>query len=121
MPGWRILLWALLVIAGLAFVYLVRGILLPFIVSFIIAAMLEPTVRRLRLRGMSRGGAVWAVVGAFYVVVLVMGVLVTPSITKETQSLTDQVQELTASLTRQGVTDNFFIRWDPATQVQQQN
>ncbi len=121
MPGWRILLWALLVIAGLVFVYLVRGILLPFIVSLIIAAMLEPTVRRLRLRGMSRGGAVWLVVGAFYVVMGILGVLVTPKITQETQSLTDQVQEITASITRQGASDNFFTRWDPAVQVQQQN
>src|SRR5579862_2993039 len=120
MPGWRILLWALLVIAGVVFIYLVRGILLPFIVSLIIAAMLEPTVRRLRLRGMSRGGAVWLVVGVFYVAMVVLGVLVTPRITTETQSLTEQVQELTTSFYRQSENDNFFVRWNPVLQVQQQ-
>jgi predicted PurR-regulated permease PerM len=121
MPGWRILLWAVLVITALLFIYLVRAILLPFIVSFIIAALLEPTVRRLRLRGMSRGGAVTIVILGFYVVMGGLGVLVTPSITRETQQLTDQVQELTASITRQGASDNFFVRWDPMLQVQQQN
>ena len=38
--GWRITLWVTLVVVACAFLYLVRGILLPFIISFIIAAVL---------------------------------------------------------------------------------
>lgn len=113
-------MWAVLVVTALLFIYLVRGILLPFIVSFIIAALLEPTVRRLRLRGMSRGGAVTLVILGFYVVVGGLGLLVAPSISRETQQLTDQVQEITASISRQGQSDNFFLRWDPMVQIQQQ-
>ena len=111
----------MLVIAALTFVYLVRGVLLPFIISFIIAALLEPTVRRLRLRGLSRPVSVSIVLGAFYAIVIVLGVLITPIVSRETQRLTDKVQELTTSFSSQGESDNFFVRWDPANQLQTGN
>ena len=49
--------------AALLFLYLVRGILLPFVVAFVIAALLEPAVRKLRMRGMSRKSSVLIVMG----------------------------------------------------------
>ncbi|HWD40869.1 MAG TPA: AI-2E family transporter [Fimbriimonas sp.] len=117
MPGWRILLWAVLVVAALSFIYLVRGILLPFVVSFIIAALLEPTVRKLRLRGISRKAAVFIVMSAFFVVVGGIGVVVAPSISRETSALGDRVQNWTNTLS-QSSNDSFFVRWDPVLQAQ---
>src|SRR5579875_2169601 len=113
MPGWRIALWAALVLATVLFLYLVRGILLPFIVAFVIAAILEPTVRRLRLRGMKRAMAVAIVVACFYGGLVAVGMLVVPSLVRETQSLTDRATRLAAEISRPHDEDSFFLRWNP--------
>ncbi|HEY0867397.1 MAG TPA: AI-2E family transporter [Fimbriimonas sp.] len=121
MVGWRILLWALLVLSLVLFLYLVRGILLPFIVSFIIAALLEPTVRRLRLRGYSRARAVTLVMLAFYLFFIAAGVLVAPSVTRQVTNLTAKIEDVSRSVSESSQNDNFFLRWNPAIQVQQQS
>ena len=113
MPGWRISLWVVLVLATLLFLYLVRGILLPFLVAFVIAALLEPAVRKLRLRGMKRSTAVIVAVGALYGVLIVIGTLVTPSLIRETQSLTDRATKLATDISRTNDDDSFFLRWNP--------
>ena len=113
MLGWRIALWAALVLAMALFLYLVRGILLPFIVAFVAAALLEPSVRRLRLRGMKRSWAVATVVGVFYSAIIVVGASVTPSLVRETQSLTDRATRLAADISRSNDDDSFFLRWNP--------
>jgi len=117
MQGWRIFLWAVLVIAALVFVYSVRSVLLPFVISFIVAALLEPTVRRLRVRGIPRGTAITMVISAFFIVMVGIGVLVTPTVTRETQRLADRVSEISSSITQQSENDNFFVRWDPSLQT----
>lgn len=119
MQGWRILLWAVLVIALLSFLYMVRGILLPFMLSFIVAALLDPTVRKLRIRGLSRMASVWIVVGPFYVLMILVGVLVTPSIVGEATSLTQKAQDVTIFLQETSASDNFFINWNPVVQSEQ--
>ncbi len=103
----------------LVFLFLVRGILLPFIVSFIIAALLEPSVRKLRLRGVSRKLAVMTVMAAFFVVVIGIGVVAAPSIARQVTALTTKVEDLTADMSRTSENDNFFLRWNPVVQVQQ--
>ena len=62
--GWRIALWVAVVFAALGFLYLVREILLPFIVAFIIAALLDPTAYTGLCAEMAREGAVRAREGA---------------------------------------------------------
>jgi predicted PurR-regulated permease PerM len=111
MPGWRIVLWAVLVLAAALFLYLVRGILLPFILSFIIAALLEPTVRKLRLRGMSRALAVGVVVGAFFVLATASLVLVTPTLVRQAGNLRVQLSNVMEAWTQEDPSQNFFVRW----------
>src|SRR5690349_21641091 len=111
MPGWRIALWAALVLAVVLFLYLVRGILLPFLVAFTIAALLEPAVRRLRLRGLSRSVSVVVVVAGFYGAMILTGALVVPSLVRETQSLTDQATKLASDIAQSNDEDSFFLRW----------
>ena len=113
MPGWRIVLWVALVLAVVSFLYLVRGILLPFIMAFIIASLLEPSVRKLRLRGLKRSLAVTIVVGAFYGALVMAGALVSPSLVRETQSLTDRATKLAIDVSRTNDDDSFFLRWNP--------
>lgn len=113
MPGWRILLWAVLVITGLLFLYLVRGILLPFVLSFIIAALLEPVVKKLRLRGMSRRGAVTIVVSAFLLFGAVVGALAVPTLVQQAGNLRTEVSDVLENLTKEDPNQNFFVRWRP--------
>lgn len=113
MPGWRIALWAALVLAVVLFLYLVRGILFPFLVAFVFAALLEPTVRRLRLRGLSRSLSVTIVVAGFYGAMVLAGALVLPSLVRETQSLTDRAQKLASDIASSNEDESFFLRWNP--------
>ncbi|RYG24330.1 AI-2E family transporter [bacterium] len=117
MPGWRIALWAAVVLVAVLFLYLVRGILLPFLVAFTIAALLEPAVRRLRLRGLSRGLSVAVVVAGFYGAMVLAGALVVPSLVRETQSLTDQATKLASDIAQSNDEDSFFLRWNPAVKA----
>ncbi len=117
MPGWRIALWAALVLAAVLFLYLVRGILLPFLVAFLIASLLEPAVRRLRRRGLKRSWSVAIVVGGFYGLMIFAGTLLTPSLVRETQSLTDHAQKIASDIARSNDEDSFFLRWNPEVRL----
>ena len=50
----RLLLGIIAALAGLWFVYTVRGILAPFILAFILAYLLTPFVDRMEARGLKR-------------------------------------------------------------------
>ncbi len=117
--GWRITLWVTLVVVTLAFLYLVRGILLPFIISFIIAALLEPSVRRLRIRGYSRGLAVSMVFIVFFLTLTVIGIFAGPTVARQVTSATKAFEGFTASVTAGSQADNYFLRWNPVNQAQQ--
>ncbi len=118
MIGWRILLWAVLVLAALLFLYLVRGILLPFVVAFIIASLLEPAVRRLRMRGLSRRSSVLIVMGIFGAFVVGATVLVAPTVVTQISSLTLRAENLTKSVGNISQTDNFFVHGNPLVSAQ---
>lgn len=49
--------WLIGTVLFFVFLYLIRGILLPFVVGMLAAYFLDPAVRQLRQRGWSRGGA----------------------------------------------------------------
>jgi predicted PurR-regulated permease PerM len=115
--GWRITLWVTLVVVALAFLYLVRGILLPFIISFIIAALLEPSVRRLRLRGYSRGVAVTLVFVAFFLLLTAMGIMGGPTVVRQIGSATTAFERFTTDLSASSQADNYFLRWNPVNQA----
>ena len=77
MVGWRVALWAVIVVAALTFLFLVRGILLPFILAFLLSVLLDPAVRKIRLKtGLSRRFAVSVVMFSF--VIVVVGAVETP-------------------------------------------
>lgn len=117
--GWRITLWVTLVVVSLVFLYLVRGILLPFIVSFIIAALLEPSVRRLRLRGYSRGLAVSMVFVVFFLALTLVGVFAGPTVGRQVATASKSFEEFTTSMTAGSKADNYFLRWNPVNQAHQ--
>jgi len=118
MVGWRILLWAVLVITALLFLYLVRGILPPFIIAFVIASLLSPLIRKLRLRGLKRGYAIGIVFFAFFLVFGVVGLITVPKITEQIGQLNSAIGQVTAQLEQVDNNDNYFLRWRPPVQAQ---
>ncbi|RYG48957.1 AI-2E family transporter, partial [bacterium] len=120
MPGWRIALWAVLVLAALLFLWLVRGVLLPFVLALVIAALLEPGVRWLRLRGMSRRMAVYLVATGFFGALIGAGLWAAPNVARQVSSLSGAAQDLTRGIVEEGRDDNFFVRWNPVVQQRQQ-
>jgi len=118
MPGWRIALWMVIVLAILMFLYYVRGILLPFVIAFAISAVLEPTIKKLRLKGWPRPLAIWSIFSAFILVVVGLGIWLTPIISNQVLGFKARIDEVTSSIAKQDANENFFVRWNPVLQIE---
>lgn len=112
--GWKIALWAGLVVLALAFLYVVRGILLPFVLAFLIAALLEPTVRKLRRRGLSRPAAVALVFSVFFFFATVLVVRFAPVVSAQLGTFAGRLERYTQALAREDPNATVFMRWNPA-------
>ncbi len=119
MVGWRVLLWAVIVLATFLFLYAVRGVLLPFVIAFALSAILDPFVRKLRLRGWSRPVSVLSVMAVFLGVLVGLGVWLGPIVTSQVGTFRGRFDDLTGQFMRVNTEDNFFVRWNPAVQAQQ--
>ena len=92
-PESRLLAWpkwlSALVIGLLViwFLYRVRTILLPFVVGAALAYVLNPAIDRLEQRKWPRTRAVGLVFGLFLIVFVVGGLLVVPTVAKESRNL----------------------------------
>ncbi|MEU0342093.1 AI-2E family transporter [Streptomyces bobili] len=90
--------WRLLVLAGTVWVLMkvisaVQLVVLAFVVSLLLTALLEPTVARLKRLGVPRGPAT-ALTGIFgFVVIGLMGWFVTWQVMENIDNLSDQVQD----------------------------
>lgn len=115
---WRVALWTVLVIAAIGFIYLVRGILLPFVLAWLIAVVLEPPVAFLEKRGLKRGLAITAVILAFFVVLGGIGFLAAPRITSQLGELRGGVQRITEFMAQEEERRSVFVRWNPSVQAQ---
>jgi len=93
MNAWRIVLWVGLVVLLSVFLWMVRGVLPPFLLSLVIAALLEPMIRRLRKVGLARPIAVVAVLFLFFGSV---GGLVSLSAVQIRQQFSDAQDQVTA-------------------------
>jgi predicted PurR-regulated permease PerM len=116
MGGWRIALWAALV--AFAFLYLVRSVLLPFVAALVISVLLDPTVRKLRLRGYPRWLAIGIVFVAFFGVLTGLGFWLTPVIGNQVRQFQVALEEYTSQFATASPRDNFFLRWNPAVQAE---
>lgn len=75
----------------LLFLYLIRGILLPFVVGGLAAYFLDPAADRLEKKGLSRSMATSVIIAGFFLAVLVLCVWIPPL-------LIDQLSDLLAML-----------------------
>ena len=110
-------MWMVIVMTILVFLYYVRGILLPFVIAFVISALLEPTIKKLRLRGWPRPLAIWSIFLVFVGVMAGLGLWLTPIISNQVGGFNNKIEEFTASITHHDETEGFFVRWNPVVQV----
>lgn len=85
--GGRILIWVAIMMIVALFLYSVRSVLLPFLFAVLAAALLDPAIRKLRLRGFSRTGAVLTVFSAFFLVLGVIGALAAPRVVQQVRDI----------------------------------
>ncbi len=117
MVGWRVLLWVVIVLTLLLFLYAVRGVLLPFVIAFALSAILDPLVRKLRLRGWSRPTAVVTVMSVFLGVIVGIGFWLGPVISNQVGNLRNSINQLSTQVLTPRPEDNFFVRWSPYEQA----
>lgn len=111
------ILWAAVVAAALVFLYLVRGILLPFVLAFIISVLLDPTIRKLRARGYKRTTAIALVFFAFFGILTVGIVRVAPLISGQLDGFSTSFESFTKQISVQKDDQNIFRRWNPVQQA----
>ena len=117
LAGWRIALWVVIAIATLAFLYAVRGILSPFILAFLISAILQPGVNRLVSKGWKRGRASLALMTVFFGSIIALLVLLTPVVTQQVGGFKDRAEELARTVAQPNPNDNFFMRGIPEVRI----
>ncbi len=74
----RIAAWAAIFGAFLLFVYLLSGVLLPFVVAAAVAYLIDPIVDRLERVGVPRVGGAAIVTIAFFAVATILAILLAP-------------------------------------------
>ncbi len=83
--------WLVLGLLFFIFLYMIRGILLPFVVGMLAAYLLDPAADKLEARKFSRGTATFIITSAFFLILLLFFLLVPPVIF-------DQLSGLVAAL-----------------------
>ncbi|MDE3059918.1 MAG: AI-2E family transporter [Pseudomonadota bacterium] len=79
--------WIIIGILLLVFVYLIRAILLPFVLGIFIAYFLHPLVDRLEKRGAARGLATVGVLVGFFVSIVLLSLFIVPVIVSQCSDL----------------------------------
>lgn len=118
--SWKLALWIGIVLVAIGFLYLVRGILLPFVLGYIIAVMLEPMVRKLRARGLGRRPSVYLISLSFFAVFGLIIVQVSPAIGRQLSDLQGSINNIAEFFAEEQPEDNFFKRWNPVVGAQPQ-
>jgi predicted PurR-regulated permease PerM len=118
MAGWRIALWAALVVVALVFLYLVRSVILPFLLAILISILLDPVIRKLRIRGYPRPVAVGIVFTSFLLVAVALGFWLGPTVGTQLGNLRVKFEELGTQFATVDPRQNFYLRWNPILQVE---
>ncbi len=114
MGGWKVALWVVVVATTLYFLYLVRGILFPFLLGFLVAVLLEPVVLRLRKKGVPTKRAVGLVFTAFFGLVVAVLIWAVPVVGAQIVGFSNGATQLTRQFAAESYRSNYFVRWNPA-------
>jgi predicted PurR-regulated permease PerM len=91
MPSAHARIWALVAAAAVAFVWVFRPILAPFLVGIAVAYLLDPLVARLSARGIPRAAAAAVVLAAFVAVVATAAAVAAPIVGAQATGLVERV------------------------------
>ena len=116
---WRIILWVAISFVTLWFLYLVRGILLPFIIAILISALLGPAFRWLKKKGWGTTFAALVPMLLFFGLLIVGLLALAPVITSQGAQLKDRGEQLVATIAKPNPLDNFFLRGNPLNRIRQ--
>ncbi len=87
MTNKRVIFWLSMTLALFVFIFLIRSILLPFVLGIFIAYFLSPAADHLQKTGAGRGLATFMVLGFFFVSLVVLLVLVVPVLVTQLSGL----------------------------------
>jgi len=94
MGGSRVILWVAIVLVVALFLYLVRAILFPFVFGLVAAALLDPSIRFLRKRGLSRTLAAISMMVVFFVFIIGGTILIAPRVASQLDSVQSNITTL---------------------------
>lgn len=83
----RWLFWLAMAFGLLLFLYLIRSILLPFVLGVFTAYFLDPAADRLEKMGLSRGVSTLVITLCFFLLILVVSITIIPVITSQLSGL----------------------------------
>jgi predicted PurR-regulated permease PerM len=108
--------WLIALAALLLALWLLSGVLLPFVVGIAIAYLLDPLVDRMEARGAPRWAGTLAALLAFAVVVLGTFFLLVPLFQVQAAMLVEQAPRIVEALRREatGLLEVLYERLDPA-------
>ena len=89
----RLLVWAAGIAVAVLLLYLLRTILLPFVVGFAIAYLLDPAADRLEAAGLSRTLATTTIVGGFFVLAILSILVLFPPLEAQTTGFLERLPE----------------------------
>ena len=83
----RGIFWIGLAVTFFLFLFLIRAILLPFVIGIFIAYFLDPAADRLQRLGLSRSLATFAIIGLFFISIILISILVIPLLSSQFTAL----------------------------------
>lgn len=101
----RLRLWLLAIAGFFLFLYLIRSILLPFVVGLLAAYFLDPAMDRLRKRGWSRSAAAALITFIFFIIVASACGLLVPLMLQQLASLASELPGYLHTLQEKYATD----------------
>jgi predicted PurR-regulated permease PerM len=94
----QIWFWLLTVAVVAGLLWLLRGILLPFVAGMALAYLLDPLANRLERIGVKRLVAALLIVGTFVLAVLILAILVVPILAGQLASFIDKLPDYVTQL-----------------------
>jgi predicted PurR-regulated permease PerM len=92
-PKNKTLFWCGLFVAIFAFLFVFRGVLMPFIAGMVIAYLLDPFASRLQRMGLNRLGASLLILVLFIILVITLLVFAVPPLTAQMTSLLQKLPD----------------------------
>ena len=107
--------WVVGVVLTLLAIYLLKNVLLPFLIGFALAYLLDPVVDRMQAMGVRRGIAAAFIIISFFGVAILVFVLLYPMLSTQVVALVERLPRAFASLQNlvQPYIDEFMKGFQP--------